>query len=124
MAAKVHTARLRPARWELVRRAAVWEELERRDATAAVVPFSGQAGRGGRTDVIQLLRLEGDALVDVERWTGRDELCHALEAPVWDRFGTFNGHPRIHGEVIWTADDRQVVIVGRRGDRKFEETAG
>jgi hypothetical protein len=89
VASKVHTARLRPARWELVRRAVVWEELERRDATAAVVPFSGQAGRGGRTDVIQLLRLEGEALVDVERWTGRDELCHALEAPVWDRFGTF-----------------------------------
>jgi hypothetical protein len=98
--------------------------LERRDATAAVVPFAGQAGRGGRTDVIQLLRLEGEALVDVERWTGRDELCHALEAPVWDRFGTFNGHPLVRGEVIWTADDRQVVIVGRRGGRKFEETAG
>jgi hypothetical protein len=122
-AARVHAARLRLARWELVG-AAVWDELQQRGATVAVVPFWGQAGRGGRTEVIQLLRDDGEALVDVERWTGRDELCHALEAPVWDRFGTFNGHPRIHGEVIWTADDRQVVIVGRRGDRKFEETAG
>ncbi len=61
VASKVHTARLRPARWELVRRAAVWEELERRDATTATVPFRGQAGQGGDMDVIQLLRLEGEA---------------------------------------------------------------
>lgn len=99
----------------------MWEELERRDATAAIVPFSGQAGRSGHTDVIQLLRLEGETLVDVERWTGRDELCHALEAPVWDRFGRFNGHPLIRGEVIWSAEDRTVVISGHRGDRRFEE---
>ena len=64
----------------------MWGELERRGATAAVVPFWGRAGRGGRTDVIRLLRLEGEQLVEVERWTGRDELCYALEAPVWDRF--------------------------------------
>ncbi len=119
-AAQVHTARLRPARWELVG-PAVWEELQQRGATVAVVPFWGQAGRGGRTDVIQLLRDDGEALVDVERWTGRDELCHALEAPVWDRFATFAGHPLIRGEVIWTAGDRRVVIVGRRGDSSFEE---
>ena len=119
-AAQVHTARLRPARWELVG-AAVWEELQQRGATVGVVPFWGQAGRGGRTEVIQLLRDDGEALVDVERWTGRDELCHALEAPVWDRFATFAGHPLIRGEVIWTADDRRVVIVGRRGDSSFEE---
>src|ERR1039458_4621522 len=121
-ASRVHTARLRPARRELVWRPAVWEELERRGATVAVVPFWGRAGSGGRADTIKLLRLEGGELLDVERWTYRDEFCHALEAPVWERFGTFVGHPLIRGEVIWSAEDRTVVISGRRGDRRFEET--
>lgn len=49
-ASRVHTARLRPARRELVWRPAVWEELERRGATVAVVPFWGRAGSGRRDD--------------------------------------------------------------------------
>ncbi len=52
----------------------------------------------------------------VERWTSRDELCYALEAPVWDRFGSFAGQPPIAGTVVWTSADRRVVIEGRRGD--------
>lgn len=121
VASRVHTARLRPARRELVWRPAVWEELERRGATVALVPIWGRAGSGGRTDTIKLLRLEDGELLDVERWTYRDELCHALEAPVWERFGTFVGHPLIRGEVVWSAEDRSVVISGRRGDRRLEE---
>ena len=53
--------------------------------------FSGRAGAGGRTDTIQLLKQDGDELVEIERWTSRDELCHALEAPVWDRLGPSPG---------------------------------
>jgi hypothetical protein len=120
-ASQIHAARLRPGRHELVWRPAVWEELERRGAAVAIVPFSGRAGRGGRTDTITLLRLEGGKLVQVERWTGRDELCHALEAPVWERFGTFVGHPSVHGDVTWTTDNKRVSISGTRGDRPFEE---
>lgn len=120
-ASRIHTARLRPARHEIVGRPAVWEELERREATVAIVPFWGRAGRGGRTERIDLLRLESDRLVDVERWTFRDVLCYALEAPVWERFGTFAGLPLTQGEVIWTASDRSVLIRGRRGERTFEE---
>ncbi|HEY1514864.1 MAG TPA: hypothetical protein VGF91_00510 [Solirubrobacteraceae bacterium] len=99
----------------------VWQELEARGATMASVPFSGRAGRGGRVDRIVLHPLDGDELVDVERWTGRDELCYALEAPVWDRFGSFAGQPQIAGTVVWTTADRRVVIEGRRGDEHFEE---
>lgn len=120
-ATQIHVARLRPARWELVWRPAVWEELERRGATVAIVPFSGRAGCGGQTDTIKLLRLEREKLVDVERWTSRDELCNALEAPIWDRSGTFAGQPLVSGEVIWTADGRDVAIRGMRGGRPYEE---
>ena len=123
-ATRVHSARLQPARWELAWRPAVWEELERRGATIATVPFWGRAGRGGQTDTITLLRLAGEELAEVERWSGRDELCHALEAPVWERFGTFVGHPLVSGQVIWTAADRCVVIRGSRGERPFEELVG
>ena len=99
----------------------MWEELGRRGATVAIVPFWGRAGRGGHTDTITLLRPDGEELAEVERWTGRDELCYALEAPVWERFGTFVGHPLVSGDVIWTADDRCVAIHGTRGERPFEE---
>src|ERR1700733_165833 len=87
----------------------------------ATVPFTGRAGRGGRIDRIVLSRLDGDELVDVERWTSRDELCDALEAPVWDRFGSFAGQPQIAGTVTWTTADRRIVLEGRRGDEGFKE---
>lgn len=87
----------------------------------AVVPFSGRAGRGGHAHRIVLSRIDGNRIVDTERWTGRDELCYALEAPVWDRFGSFAGQPQIAGTVVWTTADRHVVIEGRRGNQHFEE---
>jgi hypothetical protein len=120
-ASRIHQARLRPGRHELLTGESIWQELETRGATIATVPFNGRAGRGGRTDTIVLSRVERDELVDVEHWSGRDELCYALEAPVWDRFGSFAGQPRIVGTVIWTAADRRVVIEGRRGEKRFEE---
>jgi hypothetical protein len=120
-ASHTHEARLRPARRELVNGEPVWRELEGRGATVAVVPFSGRAGRGGHVDRIVLSRVDGDEPVDVERWSGRDELCYALEAPVWDRFGSFAGQPQIAGTAVWTTVDRRVVIDGRRGDERFEE---
>jgi hypothetical protein len=120
-AARVHAARLRPARGELLSRPDVWDELERREATVATVPFWGRAGAGGHTDRIALLRLESDALIEVERWTTRDELCYALEAPVWDRFGTFLGQPLVRGEVVWSGRERVAEIVATRGSTRLEE---
>jgi hypothetical protein len=131
-ASRIHQARLRPGRHKLLSAESVWQELEARGATVAAVAFSGPAGRGGRADRIVLSRLDRDELVDVERWTRRDEpgreldrlaaaLCYALEAPIWDRFGSFAGQPLVAGTVIWTAADRRVVIEGRRGDKRFEE---
>ena len=116
-----HTARLRPGRGELVARGSVGEELERRGATIAVVPFSGRAGRGGDVGTIVLSRIDDGELVDVERWTGRDELAYALEAPIWDRYGSFAGQPPVCGTVTWTVDDRHVVIAGTRGGETSEE---
>jgi hypothetical protein len=99
----------------------VWEELEQRGATFAVVPFSGRAGCGRTTATITLSRIQNQEIVDVERWSSRDELTYALEAPVWDRFGVFVGQPHIEDDVIRTVEDRSVVIVATRGDGRFEE---
>ena len=120
-ASHTHQARLGPGRHELVSGESVWHELERRGAMIATVPFSGRAGRGGRIDRIVLSRADGDELVAVERRTTRDGLGYALEAPVWDRFGSFAGQPQIAGTVTWRTADRRVVIEGRRGDNRFEE---
>jgi hypothetical protein len=100
----------------------VWEELERRGATVAVVPFSGSAGHGGTTGSVTLSRLQGGEFVDVERWGGREELVLALEGPVWDRYAQFVGHPRIRGTVTWTVADRCILIAGQRGGKAFEES--
>lgn len=123
-ASQVHTARLRPGRCELVSRAAVWDELERRGVSVATVPFRGRAGKGGEIDVIRLQRVRGEESHEVRLWPDSEELAHALAAPVWERFGTFVGHPLIRGEVLWSAEDRTVVISGRRGDRRLEEIVG
>jgi hypothetical protein len=119
----MRTARLRPARWELVSRSAVWDELERRGVVVARVPFRGRAGQGGEIDVIRLQRVRGEESCEVRLWPDGEKLAHALAAPVWSRFGTFVGHPLVRAEVVWTADRRSVVIVGRRGERRFEESA-
>ena len=76
-ASHAHTARLRPGRHELISGEPVWQELERRSAAIAVVPLSGRAGRGGHTDRIVFSRIDGDQLVDIERWTGRDDRAGA-----------------------------------------------
>lgn len=121
--ARVHAARSAPGRDELLLTGEIWAELVRRGASSARVPFSGQAGRGGRTGRIELLRLDpaARALVQVELWSSRDELCLALEAPVWGRFGTFIGQPLITGEIRWIAEERVVEIAATRGGRRFEE---
>ena len=120
-ASRIHAARLGPARVELFG-AAVWDELEREHVDVAAVPFVGRAGRGGEIGRIRVSRWGDGELVEHDRRTPRDELAYALEAPVWDRYGTFAGHPLIRGVVTWNAESRLVVISGTRGDERFEET--
>lgn len=112
-ASHTHEARLRPGRHELVLDESVWQAIEAR-GDGRFGSVRRPCGRGGRVDRIVLSRLVGGELVDVERRTDRDELCYALEAPVWDRFGSFAGQPQIAGTVVWTRADRRVVIEGRR----------
>ena len=104
-------------------RAAVWDELESRGVSVATVPFRGRAGRGGEIDVIRLQRVREGESSEIRLWPDGEELAYALAAPVWGRFGTFAGQPLVRAEVIWTPVDRSVVIVGRRGERRFEESA-
>ena len=104
----------------MLSRLAIWDELERRGATAAVVSFSGKAGRGGSITTITLDRADGQEPRTVQ-WWDRDELAYALEGPVWDRFGGFAGQPSVRGTVRWTVADQLVVITGQRGDQRFEE---
>jgi len=89
--------------------------------TLAVVPFSGRAGDGGRTGTVTLSLAVAGELVDVERWSGRDDLALALDGPVWDRYGQFAGHPLIRGTVTWVVADRRILIAGRRVGETFEE---
>jgi hypothetical protein len=106
---------------ELVLRTGMWAEPELRGATLATVPFSGWAGVGGTVGTITLSRVDREELVDGERWSSRDELAYAFEAPACDRFGQFAGQPWVRGTVVWTLVDRSVVIAGKREGEPSEE---
>jgi hypothetical protein len=47
-ASRIHKARLRPGRREVLSHESVWQELEARGVAIATVAFSGRAGRGRR----------------------------------------------------------------------------
>ena len=118
-ASQPHTARLQGGRRELLADDQVWEELERWEAAAALVRFSGGGGNQG---VIAAVTLEDANKRELARWSsGEGELPEALAAPTWARYALFRGHPRISGLLMWDVQERQVVIAGERGGRKFEE---
>ena len=118
-ASQPHAARLQGGRRELLVDDQVWEELERWEAAAALVRFSGGAGSQGS---IAAVTLEDAEKRELARWgSGEGELPEALAAPIWGRYALFRGHPRISGLLMWDVQQRQVVVAGERGGHKFEE---
>jgi hypothetical protein len=99
----------------------VWESLARDAVESVLVSFHGRAGVGGTIETVAFRRRGARAPVDERAWW-RDELAYALEAPVWERYGTFAGQPQIRAEVVWEVAERRVVIAGRHGESRFEET--
>jgi hypothetical protein len=118
-ASKSHAARLHPGRRELSSDEQVWEELERWDAAAALVRFSGG---GGSLGSIGAVTLEDARTRELARWgVGDGELPEALAAPIWGRYALFRGHPRITGFLMWDLPDRQVLVAAERGGRRFDD---
>jgi hypothetical protein len=116
---RAHTARLSYGRRELFAEEDVWRELERWGATVALVGFSGGGGHPGS---IAAVTLEDAGKRELARWGhGEGELPEALAAPIWGRYALFRGHPRITGLVMWDVQERQVIVAGDRGGRKFDE---
>lgn len=116
-----HASRLRSSRGELLLADAVFAELDRLGAVGAVVPFGGRASAGGHVGRMVLTLLDDAERVDTELGWAHEELAFAVAAPLWDRFGSFAGQPRITGAVKWETANRRVLISGRRGEKRFEE---
>jgi len=122
-AARPHTARMHAGGGELTRSEA-WQELERRGASIATLPFTGERRAGVSFAPIQLERLENGQRMEVETWSEQrsgDPLIEALKAPVVARFGSFLGQPPIRATLSWTVPDRQITIIGKRGNEPLEE---
>jgi len=119
-AARPHTARLHPARRELHALEDIWGALEQSGAEIARVRFSGGGGRQGTPDSVSIYA--GDR--ELARWWGADEteLAAALAAPVWGRYGSFRGQPRIAATLTWNVADRSLRLAGKRGTDRFQET--
>lgn len=114
---------MRAPRGELLLLEDVFAELDRLGAVVATVPFGGRAGAGGQVGSVVLTRSEDGETVESDLSRGHEELAFAVAAPVWDRFGSFAGQPRITGTVRWETAARQVLISGRRGRDRFEKLA-
>jgi len=118
-AARPHTARFHPARGELHALEDVWRALERAGAEIARVRFSGGGGRQGRPDGVSIHA--GNR--ELARWWGDEtELAAALAAPVWGRYASFRGQPRIAATLTWNVADRSLRLAGRRGTDRSQET--
>jgi hypothetical protein len=117
-AGQPHTARLGPARRELLADEPVWEELEQWRASVALVRFCG----GGNPGSISAVTLESQDGKELARWSsGEAELPKALTAPIWGRYALFRGQPRITGLLMWDARARSIQVAGQRGGQKFDE---
>jgi hypothetical protein len=118
-AGQPHTARFSYGRRELFADEDVWRELERWGASVALVRFSGGGGTPGSAAAVTL---EDAGKKELARWgNGEGELPESLAAPIWGRYALFRGHPRITGLVMWDVAERQVIVAGERGGRKFHE---
>jgi hypothetical protein len=105
-------------------RSEAWEELARRGANIATLPFTGTRRTGANSGPIRLERLENDQLAEIETWSEQrsgDALIEALKAPIVARFASFLGQPAIRATLTWTLPDRRITITGTRGNEPFEE---
>jgi len=90
-----------------------------RGTDVALVRFSGGGGNPGS---IGAVTLEAAGQREPARWEhGEGELPEALAVPIWGRYGLFHGHPRITAIVTWDAQQRQVLMAGKRGHEKLDE---
>ena len=106
------------------RRIQAWEELERRGANIATLPFTGERRAGVSFATIRLDRLENGQLTEIETWSEQgsgDALIEALKEPVVARFASFLGQPPIRGTLAWTLPDRRITITATRGNEPLEE---
>ena len=97
----------------------MWRALERAGAEIALVRFSGGGGRQGKPDSVSIRT--GNR--ELARWWGADEseLAATLAAPVWGRYASFRGQPRIAATLTWSVADRSLRLAGRRGTERFQE---
>jgi hypothetical protein len=118
IASRPHTARLRYGRREPTIDA-VWQELEQYGAQAAIVRFHGGAGKPGG---IAAVTLEDAEQRELSRWSsGEGPFPDELAAPIWARYASFRGHPRVVGMVLWDVKSREVLSSGTRGETPFTE---
>jgi predicted nucleic acid-binding Zn ribbon protein len=58
----------------------------------------------------------------LSRWSsGEGPFPDELAAPIWARYASFRGHPRVVGMVLWDLTSREVLSSGTRGETPFTE---
>jgi hypothetical protein len=86
--------------------------LNRKGIDKVTVKFSGGHDSGGTDGITVDLFGEEVEWSQKELDTIKEGLYDALEAPVWDRYGTFCGEYHVDGEVIWDVKAKKVFLKG------------
>lgn len=100
------------------------EELQRRGANIAALPFTGKRRTDASFGPIRLERLEEDQFIEIETWSEQrsgDALIEALKAPAVARFASFLGQPPIRATLTGTLPERRITITDKCGNESFEE---
>ncbi|HTZ62679.1 MAG TPA: hypothetical protein VMB51_01090 [Solirubrobacteraceae bacterium] len=99
-------------------RSEVFAALSARGADRAVVEFSGGNDEGG-PDAITLFAGE-ETVATLRLWPGASqsdaeraeiELSDALSAPIFERYGSFDGDFDVYGELIWSVAGQTVKLI-------------
>lgn len=87
----------------------VFNALQQRDVTRAVVEFSGGNDEGG-ADAIYLINDTTGGRIEIDE--DYEDFGPALAEPIYRRYHSFAGDFFVSGEVEWRVADRTVIMHG------------
>lgn len=100
----------------------IFAELTRRGAHQAIVSYSGGHDEGGHDEIallangVEFASLASPWPCSTAAEAELEAFIDALAAPIYARFGGFDGATEVDGRLIWDVAERTCVAQGSRTD--------